>query len=246
MDNDLIIVITGESGSGKSWIIRELLSKYPNIDIMKKYTTRNSRVDEDGTNIETQGNMSFEEVSKMEYTYVNSMNKELYGFKAADINNSLISGKIPCLGISDEKMYIKLSNDFPDMKLLLLKVVPYYDYDTMKESWEKQGRTLEEFEQRKGVLENPLTDWVYEDKYDHVRREVVNPYFLRSCSPEISKGVILKRIEYVLHGELGACLGATFVDKSHSTQGLYDYLYIYSKNRPRDEKLTFESRHHKL
>lgn len=63
MDNnstDLIIILVGETGSGKSFISRELLNKYPNIEIITKYTTRKSRIDEKRV-FDVKGNMSLVE-----------------------------------------------------------------------------------------------------------------------------------------------------------------------------------------
>ena len=239
-NNDLIIVVVGETGSGKSWMMKEILSKYPNIRIIKKYTTRKSRVDE-RNNIETQGNISFEEVSQMQYTYVNPKNKELYGFKFDDINSAINDGLIPCLGVADEQAYLSISNDFPDKRTLLLKVVPYFDEESMKDTFDAQGRDPLEFEQRKSVLEEPLTDWVYNYKN---MREVINPYFLRKIPSNISTDVIVKRIEHIIQNECQTNLGASFIENNNSS-GIYNYLYTYSKNRPIDQELVFKNNPHK-
>ena len=61
-----------------------------------------------------------------------------------------------------------------DKNVLLLKVDSYFDEDSMKDTFERQGRNHLEYEQRKSVLENPLTNWVYNYKNMH---EIVNPYF---------------------------------------------------------------------
>lgn len=238
--NDLIIVVVGETGSGKSWMMKEVLSKYPNIRIIKKYTTRKSRVDE-RNNIETQGNMSFEEVSQMQYTYVNPKNKELYGFKFDDINSAINDGLIPCLGVSDEQAYLSISNDFSDKRTLLLKVVPYFDEESMKDTFDTQGRDPLEFEQRKSVLEEPLTDWAYNYKN---MREVINPYFLRKVPSNISTDVIVKRIEHIIQNECQTNLGASFIENNNFS-GIYNYLYSYSKNRPIDQELVFKNNPHK-
>ena len=239
MNNDLIIVIVGETGSGKSWIMRDILSNYPNIKVIKKYTTRKSRVDE-GSSIETQGNTPIEEVEQMEYTYVNPKNHELYGFKAEDITSALERNLIPCLGMSNEEVYLKLVKDYSDKRILILKVEPYFDEESMKDTFERQGRDPIEFEQRKSVLDRPLTSWAYNYKN---MREIINPYFLRNCPPENSKGVIIIRLENVLQRECKANLGASFMDNG-SSLGLYNYLYNYSKNKPVESPLEFSETEH--
>ena len=42
----------------------------------------------------------------MNYQYTNRFNLEHYAFKKADIDNSLIRGKIPCLDLSNEESYL--------------------------------------------------------------------------------------------------------------------------------------------
>ncbi len=240
MDNnstDLIIIIVGETGSGKSFISRELLTKYPNIEIITKYTTRKSRVDEKKV-LDVKGNMSLEEISHMDYQYINRLNQEYYALKKEDIESSLAKGKIPCLDLSSEEAYLQILNDFPK-KVLLLKVVPYLDEESMKESFERQGRNDDEFTQRKDALINPLTDWAY--SYSNMR-EIINPSFLRDCPKEVSTNVLIKRLENIINGECEKDLGISLISDNEMSSGLYDYLYFYSKNRPKDNEMDLVSR----
>lgn len=231
--NDLIIVIVGETGSGKSFISRELLTKYPNIEIITKYTTRKSRVDESNA-LDVKGDISFDDISQMDYQYTNRLNQEHYAFKKEDIDNSLIRGKIPCIDLSSEEAYLQICNDYPN-SVLLLKVVPYLDAVSMKETFEKQGRDSNEFSQRKDALTNPLTGWVY--NYQNMR-EVINPSFLRNCPLEVSINILTKRLENIICNECKKDLGFSFISDSKVSNGLYEYLYFLSKNRPVDKELT--------
>ncbi len=72
-------------------------------------------------------------------------------------DDSLAKGKIPVVDLSSEESYLQIVNDYPN-KVLLLKVVPYLDEDSMKETFERQERESQEFNQRKDALTNPLTD----------------------------------------------------------------------------------------
>lgn len=229
-NNGLVIVITGESGSGKSYIQRNLLSKYPNIDIITKYTSRNSRIDENNV-VDTVGGISIDEIRKMEYTYRNPLNQEMYGFIKQSIDRSLAMKKIPCMALSDEGAYNKVLEDYPNT--LLLKVVPYYNEEIMKEVFQKQERSDKEFLERKQVIEHPLTAWT--TNYENIR-EVINPYFVRNISLEMSNDVIFRRVESILEGELNQDLGASY--STGIPSGVYSYLYGYSKNRPKDRELT--------
>lgn len=235
--NDLIIIIVGETGSGKSFISREILTRYPNIEIITKYTTRKSRVDEKNV-LDVKGNMSLEEISHMDYQYINPFNQEYYAFKKEEIESSLAKGKIPCLDLSSEEAYRQIFDDFPK-KVLLLKVVPYLDEDSMKESFERQGRDSNEFTQRKAALTNPLTDWAYDCSN---MREIINPSFLRNCPLEVSTNVLIKRLENVISRECAKDLGLSLVADNETSSGLYDYLYFYSKNRPIDKEMNLVGR----
>lgn len=235
--NDLIIVIVGETGSGKSFISRELLTKYPNIEIITKYTTRKSRSDEAKVS-DVKGDVSFNEICYMNYQYTNPFNLEHYAFQKADIDNSLIKGKIPCLDLSNEESYLRLCSDYPN-RVLLLRVVPYLDEDSMKETFDRQGRDSKEFIQRKDALINPLTEWA--NNYQNMR-EVINPSFLRNCPLEVSRNVLTKRLETIICNECKKDLGFSFISDSKESNGLYDYLYFLSKNRPIDKELTLVSK----
>ncbi len=235
--NDLIIVIVGETGSGKSFISRKILTKYPNIEIITKYTTRKSRRDEENV-LDVQGNVSIADINQMNYHYTNRLNQEHYAFKKKEIDDSLSKGKIPCIDLSSEEAYLQIINDYPN-KVLLLKVVPYLDEDSMKETFERQGRDSQEFNQRKDVLTNPLTDWAY--NYSNMR-EIINPSFLRNCSTEVSLNVLFKRLESIINDECKKDLGFSYSSDNKVSNGLYEYLYFYSKNRPIDKEMNLVSK----
>ncbi len=235
--NELIIIIVGETGSGKSFISRELLSRYPNIEIITKYTTRKSRSDEKNV-LDVKGDVSFEDINHMEYQYVNRLNQEHYAFKKKEIDDSLANGKIPCIDLSSEEAYLQIVKDYPN-KVLLLKVVPYLDEDSMRETFERQGRDSREFNQRKDALINPLTSWAY--NYTNMR-EIINPSFLRNCPKEVSINVLSKRLENVINGECKKNLGFSYYLNNKTADSLYEYLYFYSKNRPIDKEMNLVSK----
>lgn len=235
--NYLIIVIVGETGSGKSFISRNLLTRYPNIEIITKYTTRKSRSDEDNV-LDVQGDVYINDINQMNYHYINPLNQEHYAFKKKEIDDSLSKGKIPCIDLSSEEAYLQIVEDYPN-KVLLLKVVPYLDEESMKETFERQGRDSYEFNQRKDALINPQTAWAY--NYSNMR-EIINPTFLRNCPLEVSVNVLSKRIESIITDECKKDLGFSYIIDSKISNGLYEYLYFYSKNRPVDKEMTLVSK----
>ncbi|MDE6292525.1 MAG: hypothetical protein K2L98_02460 [Bacilli bacterium] len=232
-EDNLIIVIAGETGSGKSYLERVILPSYPNLEIVSKYTTRKPRIDENNVK-DVRGGLEKEEIEAMDYHYVNRLTGESYGLKKSEIDDCLKRGKIPCVDFSDEKAYLTMLQDFPD-SILILKIVPFFDEESMKTTFDRQGRDPEEFEERKAALEEPLTEWGY--KYENMR-EVINPYFMRTIPDEISKNVVVKRIESVIQDECKKDLGTTLLGESKEYHGLYEYLYYLSKNRPVDIDLT--------
>ncbi len=235
--NDLIIVIVGETGSGKSFISRKILTQYPNIEIITKYTTRKSRSDEANVR-DVQGDVSIDDINKMNYQYINRLNQEHYAFKKQEIDASLAKGKIPCIDLSSEESYLQIVKDYPN-RVLLLKVVPYLDEESMKETFARQGRDTHEFDQRKDALTNPLTDWAY--NYPNMR-EIINPSFLRNCPPEVSLNVLYRRIESIINDECKRDLGYSYASDNKASNGLYEYLYFLSKNRPIDKEISLVSR----
>lgn len=240
MGQNLIVVLVGETGSGKSFISRELLPKYPNVEIITKYTTRKPRLDEKNVR-DVHAGLTIKEVMEMDYHYMNCLNGEHYGLKKEEFDRAFQKGKIPFVDISNEKAYLSIVRDYPN-QVLLLKVVPYFEEDTMKETFERQKRDPKEFEQRKSALQEPLTDWTYQ--YDNMR-EVVNPYFLRNIPKEISANVLLRRLESVIGEECNANLGASLAKVNDGSNAVYKYLYYYSKSRPLDKEMTIKKQNQK-
>lgn len=233
---NLIIVITGETGSGKSYLERYIFPQYPNIEVLSKYTTRKPRIDEENVK-DVHAGLSKDEVAAMDYTYINPLNNETYGIKKEDIDESLSRGKIPCVDLSNEEAYIKMLEDYPN-SILILKIVPCFDEESMKDTFERQGREASEFAIRRSALVSPLTNWVY--KYPNMR-EIINPYFMRSLSDSLSSSVVAHRLESILNDECHLDLGVS-IARDNNYMGIYKYLYYYSKHRPVDDALNFEGK----
>ncbi len=233
----MIVVVTGETGSGKSYIARNLLPQYPNIETIQKLTTRAPRSDEDGV-VDIKGNATEEEVLSLEYHYQNKMNGQYYGFSKTKIEESMEQGKIPCIIISSEETFDQLVEDFPD-QVLLLNVLPYFSEETLEDIFMRQGRDTKEFEERKSSIKRPITMWA---DWKHNSRKISNPYFLRNCSPSIAQDVVVRRIENVF-SECKADLGATLLkEDSKKSHGLYSYLYELSERRPMDAPLSINTK----
>ncbi len=73
-------------------------------------------------------------------------------------------------------------------------------------------------------------------------REIINPSFLRNCPIEVSINVLFRRLESVVHEECKKDLGFSHGSDSKISNGLYEYLYFYSKNRPIDKEMSLGSR----
>lgn len=81
-----LVIISGVSGSGKTYILNKMINNEPNYKVIKKRTTRSPRKSENlKTNIEFKFNCTRNEVENCDYYY--SFKDELYGFNFCDIES---------------------------------------------------------------------------------------------------------------------------------------------------------------
>lgn len=127
-----LIVVVGDSGSGKSHLARLSANRHKDIKIIKKYSDREIRPSEMGGVPEIQPGCSTEQVKNLEYSYVGAEEKN-YGFSKKEIDKVLEDGYNPILIAPNKNILTRLCKDYKD------KICPIYiqramsDEDFVKE-----------------------------------------------------------------------------------------------------------------
>ena len=131
----------------------------------------------------------------------------------------------------DETTIRQIMADYPN-SVLILKFQPYFTEESLRTTFERQGRTLEEYEERKHTWYNPTTEWANGLKSNF--RIILNPMLLKNISASESDDFLCTRLENILEGECKCNLGSSF--KTGEARGLYSYFYYMSKRRPSDSQ----------
>jgi guanylate kinase len=108
MPTSRIYILSGGSGAGKTEVLNSRLADKPEISVSPpKYSDREKRnADDDIVTVNA------EEFNKEEFTFVYSMNNNIYGFKAMDIIEQLKTGKNVFIIISDLRIIEEFKKHF--------------------------------------------------------------------------------------------------------------------------------------
>jgi guanylate kinase len=102
-----IYILSGGSGAGKTELLNSVLSANSNYITIPKYSDRKKRsVDDDVFTID------IEDFNKEEFTFVYSMNNNIYGFKAKDVIEQLKVGKNVFVIVSDLRIIEEFKKHF--------------------------------------------------------------------------------------------------------------------------------------
>lgn len=181
-----IILLVGDSGSGKDFIL-SIAKKYSNVEVIKRYISREPRTGEDDS-ISAIFSVNIAEIKKMDYYYEGAEVGRWYGIQKSDLVAALKRGKTPIVVCPNYENFLQILADFPEL------VVNYFIYrgydDSELDSWRQslldRGSSLEEIEAR-------------EEKRDKYFKELYIEHFL-----EYSSNVILNI--YGLTTEEDICL----------------------------------------
>jgi guanylate kinase len=103
-----IYILSGGSGSGKTELLNSMLKSRPEFAITPpKYSNREKRNKDDDINT-----ISLDDFNDRAYTFVYSMNNNIYGFKAAEIIDCLKQGKSVFIIISDLRIIEEFKQHF--------------------------------------------------------------------------------------------------------------------------------------
>lgn len=102
-----ILLLLGDSGCGKSTVAKYLLNNYDNYYIIKSYTTRKKRDDQDNDHIFTDKETLLTMMFQKEYIASTIINNELYcAFRFQFIDDKI------CIYIVDDKGLLDVFNYF--------------------------------------------------------------------------------------------------------------------------------------
>jgi len=149
-----LIIICGNSGSGKSTLIREFASKYENVEIIKKYTTREIRSDESNVP-EVQAGCSKEFMKQFEYSY--KLLGNIYGFSKLEIDNCLSSNKNPIIIIGNAEMFDVLLKEYGKIAMPIF-IIRESSISELMKNFEQQKRSDKEIETRLQNINIATTD----------------------------------------------------------------------------------------
>jgi len=177
----MIIVLLGGSGSGKSFIARNILPECGDVfQVIPKYTTRKSRGEEIGPNgerIVTDVIPDTPEGIVKSKTYYYSGRKgtgeeNYYGFDRADIEMALSQGRIPVINNVDEGTYMELMKHFPNQILTLFICLDTYKEGLRSKIMEERGSSCEEIKTR--LATEKIEDKLWLERYSENYRVIVN------------------------------------------------------------------------
>ena len=168
-----IILLVGDSGSGKDFIL-SVASKYDELGVIKRYTSRDPREGEEDTSISSIFSTPIEDIQKMDYFYEGAEAGRWYGIQKEDIDKVLECGKSPIVVCPNYDNLLQMSEDYPD------RVVPYFVYrgiddselETWRESLLARGSSLEEIEKRQNTRDKYFKE-LYVEHFDYYSSNVI-------------------------------------------------------------------------
>ncbi len=149
-----LMLICGNTGAGKSTFLRGVSGKYQNIGIIKKYSTRKARTDDNGA-IEIEPDCSQDFIEPFEYKYVKFGN--VYAFSKKDIDKTLNLGN-GMLIIRDLAIFDQLIKDYGEGIVMPFFISRPIDIEKLGKVLKEQGRSHEEIQNRLQDLECDQTD----------------------------------------------------------------------------------------
>jgi guanylate kinase len=108
-----LIVITGGSGSGKTFLLNNVGTISKDLSVIKRKTTRTMRIQEKGSlNHDLEFGSSSESIYQSDFYY--SFRNDWYGINKVSIENVLKRGKIPIFIIRRVSAILELRQAFPN------------------------------------------------------------------------------------------------------------------------------------
>ena len=159
-----IIVISAASGSGKTTIVRNLLSKIPELNFSISATTRNKRENEiDGEHYRFISDEEFEEkIRKDEFIEWEQFYDYYYGTLKEDVEKKLNDGKSSVFEV-DVKGAVSIKNSYNDAVLIF--IMPPSIETLKKRLIQRNTESKNDLRKRFERMEMELS---YKEKFDHI------------------------------------------------------------------------------
>jgi len=159
-----IIVISAASGSGKTTIVRNLLSKIPELNFSISATTRNKRENEiDGEHYRFISDEEFEEkIRKDEFIEWEQFYDYYYGTLKEDVEKKLNDGKSIVFEV-DVKGAVSIKNSYNDAVLIF--IMPPSIETLKKRLIQRNTESKNDLRKRFERMEMELS---YKEKFDHI------------------------------------------------------------------------------
>ena len=168
-----MIVLNGDSGTGKTTMLDFVEKTFKNVVPIKKYTTRQPRNFERGT--ETSDlYLARSKTEVTSYAYHYTYRSSDYSINKKSIDDVLSLNKFPLVIIRDCKILDQLKSDYSDCAVI-------YIYGTLKnkqleQRLNRQGRTREEQKYITRAASKQLNDYVYNLKNNIYDSVIINDY----------------------------------------------------------------------
>lgn len=149
-----IFVLMGDSGSGKTFFINNVASRYSNMSVIQRQSSRKVREGEENS-IEIKAGLPERDVKKLDYVYSidkgvkGFLQKATYtGFSKADIDMAFAQGHSSIV-IADTDTYQRLKFDYPGRVIPIYISRNYSSEEEFEHALKEGGRSPEEIELRK-------------------------------------------------------------------------------------------------
>jgi guanylate kinase len=163
-----LIIVSGASGAGKSFLLQNISRWDSSIETVKKLSTRTPRSYET-EDVQHWLDLKFDQPMKSiescdyKYLYGNAW----YGTRKSDIESVFVRGKNPILIIRDCETIYKIKRDFNNA--LVFYVQSGLSGNDLRSKLKEQGREDIEIEERMQRLMDDFHDYVrHVDLFDHV------------------------------------------------------------------------------
>jgi len=212
-----LIIVTGATGAGKSFLLEQLQRLRGEIKPIKKLTTRTPRPTEpSGTSLDLIFNCTDAQVNSCDYTYNYCGNN--YGIKRNDIDRVLRSGKSPIVIVASCSTIERMKADYK------IPLVLYVKHDVDEDKWisimNQRGDSVG-FDERKRRLQYSQNDY-----NDYVNKELFNYVLFNDFEDEL-----MQSVQKILTSELIVDYNFMFVIMPFKTD--YDDIYLAYKNAAR-------------